>query len=128
VSELGRLVQAYRDRQKYPVADARIAAAIGVSRTSVGNWIKGVAVPSPENLRALAAEIETPYIEVFEAAMTDAGYLPERIGRPATIDAPDAPAHGPRGWALAAREGTPAHGPDGTTGEESQDREGFDPA
>jgi transcriptional regulator with XRE-family HTH domain len=125
MSEIGKLVQAYRDRQKYPVADARIAAAIGVSRTSVGNWIKGVAVPSPENLRALAAEIETPYLVVFEAAMTDAGYLPERLaegteGAEGAVRRDD--------LALAARRGTPAHAPDATTGEESQDREGFDPA
>lgn len=117
MSEIGRLVQAYRDRQKYPVADARIAAAIGVSRTSVGNWIKGTAMPSPENLRALAAEIETPYPEVLEAAMTDAGYLPEPIGAVTRRDV-----------ALAARGGTPAHVPDGTTGEGSQDRGGFEPA
>lgn len=136
MGELGRLVQAYRDQQKYPVSDAQIAKAIGVSRSSVGNWIKGDAVPSPANLRALAQHIETSYMRVFEAAMADAGYLPkERDGdaehatsmTPARgLDAAGAPSKDQ--VELAAMAGTPAYAERDATGEDNQDPGHDDPA
>lgn len=85
MGELGRLVSEYRDRQKYPVSDAQIARAIGVSRSSVGNWIKGSSLPSPAHVRALAHHIEIAYTRVLEAALADAGYLPK--GRDGDDDA-----------------------------------------
>jgi transcriptional regulator with XRE-family HTH domain len=136
MGELGRLIQAYRDQQKYPVSDAQIAKAIGVSRSSIGNWIRGDAVPSPANLRALANHIDTSYLRVFEAAMADAGYLPKERDGDAEHATPTKPARGGSAAgaaskdevALAAMPGTPAYAQRDATGEHSQDPGHDDPA
>lgn len=129
MSELGRLVQAYRDRQKYPVADRpdrRRDRRQPHVRRQLG---QGAALPSPENLRALAAEIETPYLAAFEATTTDAGDLPERLAEAASEATPVvAPEVAAQSLALAARPGTPAHLTDGSTGEQSQDPGDLGPA
>lgn len=74
VGELGRLIQAHKDAQKYRVYDAAIARELGVSRSIVGKWKRGESMPGPENLRALATLLEEPYQTVLNAALRDAGY------------------------------------------------------
>jgi len=81
MGELGRLVDAHRGRQKYGATDSQIARALGVTRSTVGNWVRGTSMPSPANLRALAAHIETSYMEVLDAALVDAGYLQQEAHR-----------------------------------------------
>lgn len=146
MGELGKLIQAYRDRQKYPVSDAQIASAIGVARSSVGNWARGERLPSPENLRLLANHIETSYLRVFEAAMADAGYLPKERDGDAEHAAPTKTARDeraanvtrlrrPAGTSreelrekLAAMSGTPAYAERDETGEHSQEPGHDDPS
>lgn len=96
--ELGRLIQAHKDEQQYEVSNAAMAKALGVTRTTVGNWMAGGALPTPDHLRRLAALIGRPYTRVLDAALTDAGYLAKEsgprgnttpIGAEVTFDTPD---------------------------------------
>lgn len=77
MGELGRLIQAHFDDQRYPVSVKRFAESVGVTRQTVGNWMEGMSkLPTAENLRHLASELGLPYRRVLEAALADAGYLP----------------------------------------------------
>lgn len=81
-SELGRLIEAYRAAQTYPPADAAIARRLHVSKSTVGNWLRGGGgrLPEVDHLRRLATLTGVPYLRVLDAALSDAGYLPKERG------------------------------------------------
>ena len=91
MGELGRLVEAYRDRTDPRVSDAWIGRKVGVGRSAIGPWLAGQSMPKAPHLRRLATVIGQPYDRVLEAALVDAGYLlKESVGNaqhPAPIDA-----------------------------------------
>ena len=75
-TRLGRLITAWRDSERFPPNDAQIARALGVSRQTIANWSTEVRrLPDPDNLRALAELMGTPYADVLDAVLRDAGYL-----------------------------------------------------
>ena len=75
VSELGTLIQEFRDRERGVISDAEIGRQVGVTRGAIGAWIRGLsAMPQPAHLRALARYIGVPYDRVLQAALADAGY------------------------------------------------------
>lgn len=80
MGELGRLIEAYKDRAglrdqfgRRP-SNADIGRAVGVTRSTVGHWINGK-MPSPEHIGPLARVTgETP-ARILTATLADAGYL-----------------------------------------------------
>jgi transcriptional regulator with XRE-family HTH domain len=76
VSEIGRMIDQYADRQRYRPSDSQIARELGVTRAVIGQWRRG-AVPSPENLRRLATLIDVPYSRLVDAVMVQLGYYPK---------------------------------------------------
>lgn len=80
MGELGKLIQEYIDRQEYPPSDAAIGRRLGVTRSTVGNWKRGDAMPKPDNLRDLATLMGVSYTRVLDAALADSGYLPKERG------------------------------------------------
>ena len=75
MGELGRLIQAHKDAERYHVTNAAIARQVGVTRGAVGYWIKGTARPSAESTRRLAKLLGIPHAVVLNAVLLDAGYL-----------------------------------------------------
>jgi len=80
MSQLGALIEAYRDRQKYRPKNADLARDLHVARSTVGNWLDGT-MPKPAHLRVLSTLLDVPYLRVLDAVLEDAGYLP-RAGEP----------------------------------------------
>ena len=80
MGQLGALIEAYRDRQKYRPKNADLARDLHVARSTVGNWLDGT-MPKPAHLRALSTLLDVPYLRVLDAVLEDAGYLP-RAGEP----------------------------------------------
>lgn len=80
MGELGQLIQEYIDRQEYAPSDAAIGRRLGVTRSTVGNWKRGEAMPKPDNLRDLATLLGISYTRVLDAALADSGYLPKERG------------------------------------------------
>lgn len=75
MSELGALIQRFRDGERGVISDAEIGRQVGVSRGAIGGWIRGLsAMPRPEHLRAFARYTGVPYARVLQAALVDAGY------------------------------------------------------
>lgn len=73
VSEVGRLIDEYRDQQQFPVSAAAVARRLGVSRSTIGKWYAG-SVPRPEHLRSIATLIGVPYSRLTDAVLSDLGY------------------------------------------------------
>jgi transcriptional regulator with XRE-family HTH domain len=82
---LWALVQDWMDAQRYPVSQRQLAKHLQVSPSAISDWKYGDGFPSPEHLRALAAEIGVPYERVLDAALIDRGYREERGGSAASI-------------------------------------------
>src|SRR5688500_7614946 len=76
MGELGELIEQWRSKQPYRPSDRKMAERLGVSPSTIGDWIRGT-VPGPEKLAALAAEMHYPYRRLLDAVMVDLGYLPE---------------------------------------------------
>jgi hypothetical protein len=75
---LWALVQGYLDRQEWPVSERRLAERLGYASSSTfDNWRHPRQLPSSQALARFAALSGTPYQRVLDAALTDAGYLPE---------------------------------------------------
>lgn len=106
---LGDLVQReFLDKMQFPPSARRMALAIGVAPTSIGNWMEGSSMPSPENLRALTDLTGLSYDRLLEAALADNGYrdLPEHVvarrglkTRNAALEAQEAAGEGSQGEA-----------------------------
>lgn len=79
--QLWRLVQEWMDSIPYPPSQSRLAGRLEVSRSTLTDWKYGRGFPSPEHLRALAAEIGVPYERVLDAALVDRGYREYPQGR-----------------------------------------------
>lgn len=78
------LVQAYIDRQPYPPSVRQIAGRIEVAPTTLTNWGSSLTkMPSRRTLVAFADLAGLPYERVLDAALRDAGYLPEAAAREA---------------------------------------------
>ena len=75
MGQLGALIEAYRDRQKYRPKNADLARDLHVARSTVGNWLDGT-MPRPAHLRVLSTLLDVPYLRVLDAVLEDAGYLP----------------------------------------------------
>ncbi len=79
MSELKQLVENYTSRNERSMS--WVARKMDVSPQTLSSWWhRGTKrLPTPENLRSLAAVLGVPYRYVLEAALTDAGYLPESL-------------------------------------------------
>ena len=72
---LGVLIEAYTHQVGWPISDRALGKKLSVTGQTVGNWRKGTALPSQENLRALADLMRADYGKVLDAALRDSGYL-----------------------------------------------------
>lgn len=82
-THLWSVIQAWLDVLPYQPSQNRLGAKVGVSGSAVTDWKYGDAYPSPENLEALAAEMETVagpdiYAKLLDATFRDKGYDPDR--------------------------------------------------
>ena len=81
VSHLWTLVQEWLQLLPYPPNQSKLAQRLGVSRSAVSDWKKGVSSPGARHLRALATEMQSVagpdvYARLLEAVNQDQGYLP----------------------------------------------------
>lgn len=74
VSEVGRLIDAYFGKQKFPPTLAWVAREVGVAKSTVSHWHRGDTSPRPEHLRRLAQVLEMPYSRLVDAVVVDQGY------------------------------------------------------
>ena len=81
VSHLWAIVQSWIELLPYPPNQSQIARKLGVSRSAVSDWKKGVSSPGAQHLQALAVEMQSvfgpdAYPRLLEAVNQDQGYLP----------------------------------------------------
>lgn len=74
MGKLWQLLQSHIDGEKYPPSERQVAAKLGVSPTTLGNWRAPRKLPSRENLQAIADLIGSRYSVVLDAALYDTGY------------------------------------------------------
>lgn len=74
MGKLWDLLQRHIDGEKYPPSERQVAARLGVSPTTLGNWRDPKKLPSRENLQAIADLVGVRYSVVLEAALWDTGY------------------------------------------------------
>jgi transcriptional regulator with XRE-family HTH domain len=78
MGQLWDLVQAYIDR--HGTSERQLAKRLGYSSSGVfSNWREPRQLPSAQALARFAGLSGTPYQRVLDAALTDAGYLPEPL-------------------------------------------------
>lgn len=81
--ELWHLIEAHQHTTPYGVSIRGIAKAAGVGHSTLAKWEAMQKMPTPEHLLAVARQINVPYRVALDAALKDAGYLPEtRIKKP----------------------------------------------
>lgn len=71
---LWELIQKHIDNAPYPPSERQVAARLGVSPTTLGNWRDPKKLPSRENLQAIADLVGVRYSVVLDAALYDTGY------------------------------------------------------
>lgn len=79
MSELGKIIEAYRDRHGRP-PEASIARAIGVPPQTVNSWLVRGMKTAPRNLeplRELARLVGLPYNVIAQAVAVDIGLMDE---------------------------------------------------
>jgi len=81
VSHLWAVVQEWLELLPYPPNQSKIAQRLGVSRSAVSDWKKGVSSPGATHLQALATEMQSAfgpdaYARLLHAVNQDQGYLP----------------------------------------------------
>ena len=86
VSHLWREVQEWLNQLAYPPSQAKLGKRLGVTGNAISEWKYGESKPKPENLRALADEMEpvaSPdiYQRLLAAVNRDQGYDPQ-VPRP----------------------------------------------
>lgn len=77
MSNLWALVQDWLDGQRFPPTQAKLAEAIGVSRSALSEWKYGDSKPSPENLARLAEVTGIRNQALLDAMNRDMGYAPD---------------------------------------------------
>ncbi|WP_051247239.1 hypothetical protein [Nocardioides halotolerans] len=76
MGQLWELVQAYVDR--HGTSERQLAKRLGYASSGVfTNWRDPRQLPSAQALARFSSLSGTPYQRVLDAALTDAGYLPE---------------------------------------------------
>jgi transcriptional regulator with XRE-family HTH domain len=80
VSHVWRIVQEWRDLQRFPPSQSRLAAAVGVSRSAVSDWKSGKTRPTPDNIDRLAQLMEPTLgkdvqLRLAVAVICDMGYI-----------------------------------------------------
>ncbi len=77
MGHLWNIVEAYLDAQDFSVSERELASRLGYSSSSTfDGWRDPKKLPGAEGLARLALLTGTPYRDVLDAALTDAGYLP----------------------------------------------------
>lgn len=71
------LIQMHIDSAPYPPSERQVAARLGVSPTTLGNWRDPKKLPTRENLQAIADLVGVRYSVVLDAALRDTGYHEE---------------------------------------------------
>ncbi len=79
--QLWRLIQEWMDSIPYPPSQSKLAGRVNVSRSTMSDWKYCRGFPSPDRLKALAAEIGVPYERVLDAALRDRGYREDLSNR-----------------------------------------------
>lgn len=77
------LIQKHIDSAPYPPSERAVAAKLGVSPTTLGNWRDLKRLPGRENLQAIADLVGVRYSVVLDAALRDSGY--HEASRPTAI-------------------------------------------
>lgn len=72
------IIQRHIDNSPYPPSIRTIATKLGVSPQAVANWRTPKALPSRENIAAIAQLTGRTYDEVLAAALLDTGYVNNR--------------------------------------------------
>lgn len=78
-TQLWRVVERWRNLQRFPPNQSKLAEALGVQRSAVSDWKSGKTKPTPEHLRSLAALMEPSlgpdtHDMLVVALMQDLGY------------------------------------------------------
>lgn len=71
---LGQIVDLWMDAQPIKPTVAGVAKALGRTRQTVGKWMKGESVPSPQDLNNLSKLIDVSPRALLEAIWLDKGY------------------------------------------------------
>lgn len=74
MGKLWDLLQRHIDSAPYSPSERQVAARLGVSPSTLGNWRDPKKLPSRENLQAIANLIGVRYSVVLDAALYDTGY------------------------------------------------------
>jgi transcriptional regulator with XRE-family HTH domain len=80
-SQLWKVIEEWRAVLPYPPRQSQLAKRLGVTANAVSEWKWGHSKPTPDNLRALADEMEAVagrdvYRRLLDAVNRDQGYLP----------------------------------------------------
>lgn len=69
------VIQRELDRERFDVSDRKLAARLGVSPSTIGNWRNGLAqLPAEKNLRAVADFAGRSYEDVLIIALSETGH------------------------------------------------------
>lgn len=83
MGKLFDLIEEHRDRHRpYEPSYSQVAEQVDVSKQTLLNWRAPVKLPTAEHLASLARITGVPYLRVLDAALHDAGYLPEPASKP----------------------------------------------
>lgn len=89
MGQLFDLIEEHRDKLRpYAPSYSKIAEHIGVSRQTLLNWREPASLPTRRHLERLGEVTGVPYLRVLDAALADAGYLPESKRRGASDQDP----------------------------------------
>ena len=95
VTQLWKLVEDWRHRQRFKPSQAALARDIGVARGALTQWKYDESRPTPAHMRALQSATGIRYRDLLDAMLTDMGYLPKGVGdgnAAATTSAGESPA------------------------------------
>lgn len=81
ITHLWAVISAALGQMPFPPTQSKFAERLGLSRATISEWKYGHTTPTPENMRAIARELEpvlgpTALVSLIEAMNRDGGYLP----------------------------------------------------
>lgn len=82
MGKLFDIIQAHMDLQPYGASQSAVAKALGVSRTTIGNWRNPTKLIDREHLVRISEVTGTPYQVVLSALLYDIGYINEKPQMP----------------------------------------------